>query len=250
MVRGILTEADCQLVFVDPPGLFTPSNLLQRSMVDTALQAMRDSDMVLQLQPANQGDVPPIEELAPEFTPGDRPCVTVLTKIDLARHAHVPTSRYPTIPVSAVTGQGLEELKRWCRDRAPPGPFRYDAEDLSTQDLRFFVAELIREVAFELLEQELPYALATEVDEFREQPKPVYIRVVIYVERSSQKGMVIGRDGRIIKEMGRLARTRIEALLGEQVYLDLWVKVLPKWRTNANALRMLGLPTPTEKRDG
>jgi GTP-binding protein Era len=102
----------------------------------------------------------------------------------------------------------------------------------------------VREAAFEVLGDELPYAVAAEVEEFRESRKPVYIRVTLYVERESQKGMVIGSGGRTVKILGETARGKIETLLGSKVYLDLWVKVLPKWRTSPLALRQLGFPTP------
>ncbi len=249
VVRGILTEGRCQLVFVDPPGLFAPRNMLQQSMVESATEVLNAADIILQLHPATDGEPPPPEELVPGLVVGSRPFARVVTKLDLADDIDLPATEPATLAVSAVTGQGLDRLKAWCCDRAPPGPFRYDSDDLSTQDLRFFAAELVREAAFELLEQELPYALAAEVDQFREQPKPVYIRVVVYVERQSQKGMVIGKDGRAIRALGQLARSKIETLLGEKTYLDLWVKVLPKWRTSGNALRMLGLHTPTKERD-
>jgi GTP-binding protein Era len=147
-----------------------------------------------------------------------------------------------------MTGAGLPALLDWCRDQALPGPFHNDPDELSTQPVRFFVEELVREAAFEVLGQELPYALAAQVDEFREQESPVYIRVNLYVERDSQKGMVIGKRGATVKRLGALARQKIERLLGERVYLDLWTKVLPKWRTRPQALRSLGFRVPTEKR--
>jgi GTP-binding protein Era len=247
VVRGIVTEAHCQLVFVDPPGLFTPANLLQRSMVESAIAAMNAADIVLQLHPIDEGRPPAVEDLVPGLEVGSRPVATVLTKADLVG-ACDRSDLESAIAVSAVTGEGLDRLKQWCCDRAPFGDFQYDSDDLSTQHLRFFASEMVREAAFEILEQELPYALAAEVDQFREEPKPVYIRVVLYVERKSQKGIVIGKNGHTIKLLGQAARTRIEALLGEKVFLDLWVKVLPKWRTSSSALRMLGLPIPSKER--
>ena len=113
--------------------------------------------------------------------------------------------------------------------------------------MRFFVAEFLREAAFELLGEELPYSLAAEVDEFREASEPVYIRATLFVERASQKGMVIGSGGRTIKALGALARQKVEDLLGQQVYLDLWVKVLPKWRRTEQRLRRLGIPPPNAR---
>jgi GTP-binding protein Era len=125
-------------------------------------------------------------------------------------------------------------------DELPEGPFHYDPEDIGTQPLRFFAAEFIREAAFELLHEELPYSVATEIDEFREGVEPVYIRAVLYVERDSQRGIVIGEGGRTIKALGAAARAKIESLLGRRLFLDLHVKVLPKWRRDVASLRRLG----------
>jgi GTP-binding protein Era len=248
VVRGIVTDEKSQLVFVDPPGLFTPASLLQQSMVESAAQVLRTADVVLYLHAATDGDPPPLGALVPEFRPLSRPVATVLTKVDLVPVADWVAPDAAQFALSAVTGCGIPELLSWCRSHVPAGPFRYDSDDLSSQDLRFFAAELVREAAFELLDQELPYALAAEIDQFRESPRPVYIRAVLYVERLSQKGMVIGKSGRTIKALGSLARSKIEALLGEKVYLDLWVKVLPKWRTSASALKMLGIAAPNRER--
>jgi len=186
--------------------------------------------------------------MVPSLNTTNRVLATVLTKVDLlATERQRQLGEESIFPVSAVTGEGIEELLRWCRERAQPGPFLYDPDDLSAQDLRFFTAEAVREAAFDLLEQELPYATAAQVDEFREGTSPVYIRVTLYVERASQKGMLIGKGGASVKALGELARSKIEELLGERVYLDLWVKVLKKWRTSPRALRMLGHPVTSNQ---
>ncbi len=248
VVRGILTEGNYQLVFIDPPGLFDPANLLQAAMVESAAGALRDADIVLHLQAADIGHLEPLEQVAPNLRKGGKALATVLTKADLVDGDVVISDlEQPVFATSAVTGEGVEELVEWCREQAPVGPFMYEPDDLSTQNLRFFAAESVREAAFELLEQELPYAIAAEVDEFREGTSPVYIRVTLYVERASQKGMVIGKGGATIKALGELARSKLEQLLGESIYLDLWVKVLEKWRTSARALRMLGLPVTSNQ---
>jgi GTP-binding protein Era len=111
---------------------------------------------------------------------------------------------------------------------------------MATQPMRFFAAEFVREAAFELLHEELPYSVAVEIDEFREGATPVYIRAIVYIERESQKGIVIGEGGRTIKALGQAARAKIEALLGAQVFLELHVKVLPKWRRHEPSLKRLG----------
>ncbi len=240
------TEGSTQLVFVDPPGLLEPKYLLQEAMMDDAVGWLERADAILYLVPADDRDVPPLHELLPPSRAVGAPVAHVLTKIDLAPTSS-PTPGPATFRTSAVTGQGLERLREWCRAHVPESPFRHAPDDLSAQPLRFFVTEFVREAAFELLEDELPYAVAAQVDEYREGTTPVYIRVTLYVERESQKGMVIGRDGRTIKRLGARARERIERLTGTRVFLDLWVKVLPKWRTSPHALRQLGFPAPTPR---
>lgn len=245
-VRGIYTKDDTQLVFVDPPGLLDPSSLLQTAMMELATRTLNEAHIVLHLHPAPMGEPEQLMQLVPDAKLADKPIGTVLTKIDVVHEELLRSLRSrsmtETFLVSAQTGEGIADVVDWCCQRAGPGDFAYDPDDISTQPVRFFVEEFVREAAFEILAQELPYALAAEVDEFREGSKAVYIRVVLYVERESQKGMVIGRRGQTIKTLGKLARRRTEALIGQPVYLDLWVKVLPKWRAAPQALERFGLP--------
>jgi GTP-binding protein Era len=242
-VMGLRTEKDVQLLFVDPPGLLEPQYLMQRAMLHEAADLLEQADGILYLVPVTEPAVP-LETLLPVASSRLPPTLLVRTKADLlAPSADAPTDG---LVVSAPSGTGLDPVLRWCEDQARPGAFRYAADDLSTQPTRFFVAEYVREAAFECLGDELPYALATEVDEFREGSTPLYIRVIIFIERDSQKGMVVGRGGRMIKRIGSQARHRIEAFLGEPVYLDLWVKILPKWRSEPAALRRFGFHVPPE----
>src|SRR5438105_3595243 len=169
--------------------------------------------------------------------PPRAPIVTVYTKADLAG------PRPDTLAVSAKTGAGIDAMLAVLRDRLPEGPFHYNPDELATQPMRFFAAEFVREAAFELLHEELPYSVACEIDEFREGAEPVYIRAVLYVERDSQKGIVIGEGGRTIKALGAAARAKIETLLDQRVFLDLHVKVLPKWRRDEPSLKRLGYAT-------
>src|SRR5258705_1994294 len=157
----------------------------------------------------------------------------------------IPPSERPNVQpsevfVSAQTGEAIEAFFATIANVLPEGPFHYDPGDLATQPMRFFAAEFIREAAFELLHEELPYSVACEIDEFREGAEPVYIRAVLYVERESQKGIVIGEGRRTIKTVSGAARTKIEGLLGGRVYLDLHVKGLPKWRRAEPSLKRLG----------
>ena len=139
----------------------------------------------------------------------------------------------------------MDELRTRLSALLPEGPFLYPDDDVSTQHLRFFAAELVRETTLEQLDEEVPHAIACVVEEFREDRSPVYIRAVIYVERESQKRIVIGSGGARIREIGRAARLKIEEdLVSSPVFLDLWVKVLPNWRRDKEALKRLGYTLP------
>jgi GTPase len=238
-VLGLLTEDDSQFVFTDSPGLLEPAYPLQSAMRATALRALGGADVIAYLHPLAEFPAPPFATVARLATPPRAPVVTVYTKADLVAPAARP-GEPDGVVVSATTREGLETLLERLRAQLPEGPFHYAADAMATQPTRFFAAEFIREAAFELLEEELPYSIAVEIDEFRESRRPVYIRAVVYVERDSQKGIVIGDGGRTIKALGVAARAKIEALLGTQVFLELHVKVLPKWRRHAASLKRLG----------
>jgi len=246
-VVGLRTDPGVQLVIVDPPGLLEPHYLLQESMVAEALAVLRGADAVLYLHRLAEGPPPPLGALVPADVLAGQPVATLLTATDEVSPDRWPAVEPATFLVSAATGQGLDPVLAWCRERMPRAPFRYDGDDLSTQPVRFFVEEFVREAAFALLRQELPYAVTARVDEFRESEDPVYVRVTVYVERESQKGMVIGTGGATIRALGQAARQRIEDLLGQRVYLDLWVKVLPRWRKSPKFLRELGFSIPTSR---
>ncbi len=150
--------------------------------------------------------------------------------------------------VSARTGDGVDGLLQAVREALPESPFLYPEDEIGTQSLRFFASELVRETTLEQLEDEVPYSVACEIEEFREERKPIYIRAVIYVERDSQKGILIGQKGSRLREIGTRARNKIEQLVGAPVYLDLWVKVLANWRRNPSSLRRFGYTQREEPR--
>ncbi len=240
-VVGLLTRADAQFIFTDSPGLLEPEYRLHEVMRAAALRAIADADVIAYLHPLSEYPAPALQAVARLDRPPRAPVVTVYTKADLVPLSDRPTVRPSDgIVVAAGRGEGLDALLDALRARLPDGPFHYDPDDLATQPSRFFAAEFVREAAFELLHEELPYSVAVEIDEFREGAAPVYIRAVVYVERDSQKGIVIGAGGRTIKTLGQAARGKIEALLGEPVFLELRVKVLPKWRRHAPSLKRLG----------
>lgn len=251
-VRGLLTEGDTQILFVDPAGLLDPAYALQAAMVHAARDVIHDADLVLHVHPATDGAAPPLQRLLDDSVQATQRrsvdasrILTVYTKADLAPGKITDTGEDVFI-VSAVRRSGLDELLEAIRARLPEGPFLYAADDAGTQPLRFFAAEFVREAAYAILEQELPYALAVEIEEFRETETPVYIRATLAVERDSQKPIVLGRGGQTIKQIGTAARQRLEAFLDRRVRLELWVTVWPKWRKDPGRLARLGLPLPPE----
>jgi GTPase len=251
-VMGIYTTERAQAVFVDTPGLLEPRYLLQESMLNAARSALREADLVLLLLDATQ----------PAETPSGSPLellrrrrgvlMAAINKVDAAGASAVArleawcreALELEAARVSAVRGDGVAALRERVVAALPASPFYYPADELAVQPVRFFVAELVRETVFEEYEQEIPYSTAVQVEEFREASDPLYLRVVIFVERESQKGIVVGQGGRGIKQVGSRAREKIEAFLDRRVYLDLWVKVRRNWRRRPEALRELGYEPP------
>lgn len=246
-VVGIRTDSDSQLIFVDQPGFLDPKYLMQEAMVQSSSAWLKRADAILHLTPLSESIPDAVRTRLRDQLNSSVKEAIVFTKSDLSA-GKIQTDAMErqgeddraAFTVSARTGEGLEDVLAWCKEQVPMGPLRHDPDSVSTQPERFFVSEFVREAAFANLGQELPYSLAAEVEEFREDRDPVYIRVTMYVERESQKGMVVGKGGRTIKALGAQARTRIEELLQRRVYLDLWVKVWQKWRSKPEALRRLG----------
>lgn len=242
-VSGILTDDNSQIVFLDLPGLLDPAYLMQQRMRELALDGLREADIVLHLHPAPEAPAPPFDTLVPDAPAFTAEVITVYTKGDMVTAARRQELAALGAPVTATGSQrSIDYLIGVLRSKLRAGEFQFPADDLATQPMKFFVTEYLREAAFDALEDELPYAFAAEVDEYREERKPVYIRATLYVERESQKGIVIGQGGATLRRIGVHARKRLEELLGEQVYLETWVKVLPRWRRNAAALARFGFP--------
>ena len=250
-IVGILTKDGVQMVVLDTPGLLEPRYALQRSMRATSLHALDDADVIVHLADARDG-VPRALRDAAELDRDPRaPVLVVLNKVDALSGQARESLRRDTpdaIHLSALTGEGVDELVRQVTPLLPESPFLYPEDEIGTQSLRFFASELVRETALEQLEDEVPYSVACGIEEFREERSPVYIRAIIYVERESQKGILVGHQGARIREIGRASRVKIERLIGKPVFLDLWVKVLPNWRRNVHSLRRLGYMLPEERR--
>jgi GTP-binding protein Era len=242
-IVGIHTEGDTQIIVLDTPGLLNPKYALQEAMRATALAALAEGDVVLHLVDGSEGPPKPLAEVAQTDGPIRAPIVLVINKTDLisTHQRSALTEQCPTaLFISAVTGEGVDELLRHVGTMLPESPFLYPDDEVSAQTVRFFASELIRETALEQLEDEVPYSVACEIEQFRETKLPIYIRAVLHVERDSQKRILIGAGGGRIRGIGKAARQKVEALIGSPVYLELWVKVLPNWRRNAHALRRFG----------
>jgi GTP-binding protein Era len=253
-VTGILTTERAQAIFVDTPGLLEPKYALQRAMHETALEVIADADVVLLLLDATRPEERPQEgEVLEALRRRRDSLLVVINKLDEGSAEAVDTLRAwsqerlqrDTALISAQRGDGIDALRADLESALPASPFFYPADELAVQPVRFFVAELIRETIFENYDQEVPYATIVRIEEYRESDDPVYIRATVYVERESQKPIIIGKAGAGIRELGRRSREKIEAFIGTSVYLDLWIKTLPNWRAKVDTLRYLGYRLPT-----
>lgn len=249
-IVGLRTEGEAQMVILDTPGLLEPKDTLHSAMRNAALTAVRDADVLVHVVDAT-GRVPESFQSAAQLEHAPRArIVLALNKADLLTPGQREdlASRYPdAVFIAAATGEGIESLVAAVTTHLPVSPYLYPDDDISTQPVRFFCAEFVRETALEQLGDELPHALACEIDEFREGSSPLYIRAVLHVERESQKRIVIGANGQQIKKLGKTAREKIERFVGQPVYLDLWVKVLPNWRKNRSAVLRLGYGDPNSR---
>lgn len=254
-VTGLLTRGDTQFIFLDTPGLLDPRDLLQRTLLAQALEALREADVLLVvLDPVDPGRRELRERIRTAVLESPAPTVVVVNKVDAADEAAVARERtwvddalqLSSRPISALTGEGIPELLADLEERLPVGPFLYPADDVGVDPVRFFVAERVRETVMERYRDEIPYSVFAQVEEYRSDERKTYIQVNLYVERASQKGILIGNRGEAIRALGQAARQKIEHFLGEEVYLDLWVKVLPGWRRKRESLRRLGFSVPED----
>jgi GTP-binding protein Era len=239
------------MIFLDTPGIHRSKSILNQSMVRTALSTLQEVDSICFLIEADFPDNEENEWILENLKKAAKPVFLVINKIDLVSKGNLLPimERYSRarpfeqmIPISALLGDGVDVLVKELLKVLPEGPRLFPEEMITDLPERFLAAELIREKVFHLTRDEVPYATAAVVEEFKERPDRnlVVIRATIQVERESQKGILIGEKGRMLKEIGRLAREEIEALLGTKVFLELWVKVEKNWRDDPQALRRLG----------
>lgn len=249
-IRGILNLDHAQVIFVDTPGIHKPFHKLGEYMNLQAWAAIPDADVVLFIA---DGTRTPNEfelEIVKQVQASRGPKVLVINKIDLVEQT-VATARYNRyeqlgqwdriLLISALEGHGVEGVSDTLVEYLPEGPRYFAAEQATDETGQMLVAEIIREVALHHLEQEVPHALSVEIAEWKARTKgKTYIQAIIYVERKSQKGIVIGAKGKMLKQISRKARLQIEEQLGLELYLELWVKVREKWRNSESWLNRWG----------
>jgi GTP-binding protein Era len=249
---GILTLPHAQLVFVDTPGVHEPRNPLGTFMVDSATRAINDADAILFIVDVSTPPGPSEERLARLIAGRHEPSpvVLALNKSDrLSPEDVIPhTNEYSALMpgaewmlISATRGDNLPELLNQIIRALPEGPRLYPEDEVTQTQVRDLAAEFVREAALNLLEQEVPHGVAVEVEDFKERGEAgAYITATLFVERESHKGIVIGKGGAMLKQIGTAARQEIETLLGGKVFLELRVKVRPNWRKNQNDVQRLG----------
>ena len=246
-ILGILNLEGAQILLHDTPGRHASKRALNRALNELVDEAAADCDLALVLVDLTRGWETEHAELCAALAERGTPFLVVGTKLDRPRAGQAPwrpdagPGAAGALRVAAPTGEGLAALLDEVVRRIPEGPPLYPGDEITDRSLRFLAAELVREAAFEELAQELPYALAVEVVEFDEsRPDLVRIRADLLVERASQKQIVIGTGGAVIKRIGIQARRQIEQLLGSKVHLALWVKIEPKWSRHPKRMKLLG----------
>lgn len=250
-VQGVYTENEAQIVFIDTPGIHKPKHKLGDFMMKVAQNTLKEVDIILFMINAEEGYGRGDEFIIERLQGTNTPVFLVINKIDqihpdeLLPLIEKYRTLYPfkeIIPISALEGNNVPTLVTQIKEYLPEGPQYYPADQVTDHPERFIVTELIREKALHLTREEIPHSIAVVMDsmEKRGEGDTVYVGATIIVERDSQKGIVIGKQGSMLKEIGKRARGDIEALLGSKVYLELWVKVQKDWRNKMSQLRDYG----------
>lgn len=256
LIRGITLEGKAQLIFVDTPGIFAPKRRLDRAMVTTAWSGAHEADLIGVLIDARNGIDEEAEALLARLADVKPTKILILNKIDLVprdtlllltKIGNEKAKFDSTFMISALTGDGVADLKTWLADRMPPSPWLYPADQMSDAPLRQLAAEITREKLFERLHQELPYHSTVETEQWKElRGGDVRVEQTIYVERESQRKIVIGKGGQTLKAIGESSRREIAEIVEHKVHLFLFVKVREGWGDDPERYRAMGLEFPKE----
>ncbi|VEF47761.1 GTP-binding protein Era [Bacillus freudenreichii] len=250
-VQGVLTTDEAQMVFIDTPGIHKPKHKLGDFMIKLAINTFKEVDIILFMINAEEGFGRGDEFIIEQLKSIKTPVFLVINKIDQIHPDQLITlieqykDMYPfkeIIPISALEGNNVDRLLEQIREYMPEGPQYYPADQVTDHPERFIVSELIREKALHLTREEVPHSIAVVIDQMKQEGKKdlIHVMATIIVERDSQKGIVIGKQGKMLKEIGQRARQDIENLLGSKVFLELWVKVQKDWRNRSTHLRDFG----------
>ncbi|XIA63134.1 GTPase Era [Bradyrhizobium sp. TZ2] len=256
LIRGIVIEDNAQIILVDTPGIFLPKRRLDRAMVSTAWSGAHDADLVCVLLDAKAGIDEEADAILNKLATVAHPKILVLNKIDLiprekllalAQAANDRMKFDHTFMISALSGDGVDDLRKTLAKMVPPGPFHYPEDQMSDAPLRHLAAEITREKIYRQLHQELPYQSTVETDSWTERKdKSVRIEQTIFVERESQRKIVLGKGGATIKSIGADSRKEIAEIVGAPVHLFLFVKVRENWGDDPDRYREMGLEFPKE----
>jgi len=256
LIRGIVIEDNAQIILVDTPGIFSPKRRLDRAMVSTAWSGAHDADLVCVLLDAKAGIDEEADAILNKLATVRHPKILVLNKIDLiprekllalAQAANERMKFEHTFMISALSGDGVDDLRKTLAAMVPPGPFHYPEDQMSDAPMRHLAAEITREKIYRQLHQELPYQSTVETDSWTERnDKSVRIEQTIFVERESQRKIVLGKGGATIKSIGADSRKEIAGILGVPVHLFLFVKVRENWGDDPDRYREMGLEFPRE----
>jgi len=254
LIRGIAVEGAAQLIFVDTPGIFQPRRRLDRAMVTTAWSGAHDADLVGLLVDAKRGIDDEVEAILGKLPEVRQPKVLILNKVDLTPKPALLTLAQTlngradfaaTFMVSALSGSGVDDVRHWFAQHAPKGPWHYPPDQLSDAPLRHLAAEITREKLYLRLHEELPYQSTVETDQWQERPDgSVRIEQTIFVERESQRKIVLGKGGQTIKGIGAESRKELSAIIEKPVHLFLFVKVRERWADDPERYREMGLEFP------
>jgi GTP-binding protein Era len=256
LIRGIVIENNAQIILVDTPGIFSPKRRLDRAMVSTAWSGAHDADLVCVLLDAKAGVDEEADAILGKVASIDHEKILVINKIDLvprekllalAKAANDRLRFAGTFMISALSGDGVDDLRHTLAEMVPAGPFHYPEDQMSDAPMRHLAAEITREKIFRQLHQELPYQSTVETDSWAERKdKSIRIEQTIFVERESQRKIVLGKNGSTIKSIGAESRKEIAEIAGAPVHLFLFVKVRENWGDDPDRYREMGLEFPKE----